>query len=95
LPWYTIGIEPTQTTTPTRLPHFADLLAAVTDPVEQLLLTGSAATVREAEGLYLDRAYTEALALLAGGASDDELGRHPLFALYRSHGSRPPEDSVL
>jgi hypothetical protein len=45
--------------------------------------------------MYLDTAYPEALALLAGPLSDEELGRHPLFVLYRSHGSRPREDSLL
>ena len=35
------------------------------------------------------------LELLAGPLSNDELGRHPLLALYRSHGSRPREDSLL
>jgi hypothetical protein len=72
-----------------------DLLASVTDPVERLLLTGRARTVYEAEEMYLDSAYPEVLALLASPLSDDELGRHPLFLLYRSHGSRPREDSVL
>jgi hypothetical protein len=67
----------------------------ITDPVERLLLTGAAATVHEAEERYLDEAYPEVLALLAGPLSDEELGRHPLFVLYRSHGSRPPVDSIL
>jgi hypothetical protein len=71
-----------------------DLLAAA-DPVERLLLTGAAATVYEAEEQYLDAAYPEVLALLASPLSDEELGRHPLFVLYRSHGSRPREDSLL
>jgi hypothetical protein len=72
-----------------------DLLAVITDPVERLLLTGKAKTVYEAEEMYLDAAYEEALALLASPLSDEELGRHPLFVLYRSHGSRPREDSLL
>jgi hypothetical protein len=72
-----------------------DLLGALHDPVERLLLTGRASTVREAEELYLDSAYAEVLALLASPLSNEELGRHPLFALYRSHGSRPREDSLL
>jgi hypothetical protein len=74
-----------------------DLLAAVTDPVERLLLTGQARTVHEAEEMYLDSAsaYAEVLALLASPLSDEELGRHPLLLLYRSHGSRPREDSLL
>ncbi len=72
-----------------------DLLDSVTDPVERLLLTGRASTVREAEEMYLDSAYPQVLALLAGPLSNQELGRHPLLVLYRSHGSRPREDSLL
>jgi hypothetical protein len=73
----------------------ADLLAALTDPVERLLLTGRARTVREAEEMYLDSAYPEVLALLESPLTNEELGRHPLLVLYRSHGSRPREDSLL
>jgi hypothetical protein len=73
----------------------SDLLAAVTDPVERLLLTGRARTVYEAEEMYLDSAYAEVLALLASPLSNEELGRHPLIAMYRSHGSRAREDSLL
>jgi hypothetical protein len=73
----------------------SDLLASITNPVERLLLTGRARTVHEAEEMYLDSAFPEVLALLAGPLSDEELGRHPLFLLYRSHGSRPREDSLL
>ncbi len=72
-----------------------ELTSIITDPVERLLLTGRAKTVHEAEEMYLDSAYEEVLALLAGPLSDDELGRHPLMRLYRSHGSRPREDSLL
>jgi hypothetical protein len=72
-----------------------DLLGAVTDPVERLLLTGRASTVREAEEMYLDSAYPQVLALLASPLSNEDLGHHPLFVLYRSHGSRPREDSLL
>ena len=73
----------------------SDLLAAVTDPVERLLLTGRARTVYQAEEMYLDSAYPQVLALLESPLSNEELGRHPLLALYRSHGSRPREDSLL
>jgi hypothetical protein len=75
--------------------EISDLLGAVTDPVERLLLTGRATTVHEAEEMYLDSAYPEVLALLAGPLSNEELGRHALFLMYRSHGSRPREDSLL
>jgi hypothetical protein len=72
-----------------------DLLEAITDPVERLLLTGRAQTVHAAEEMYLDSAYAQLLALLESPLSNEELGRHPLLALYRSHGSRPREDSLL
>jgi hypothetical protein len=75
--------------------ELSDLLDAVTDPVERLLLTGRARTVHEAEAMYLDSAYSQVLALLESPLSNEELGRHPLLALYRSHGSRPREDSSL
>ncbi len=75
--------------------ELADLLVSVTDPVERLLLTGRARTVHEAEEMYLDSAYPQLLALLASPLSNEELGRHPLLVLYRSHGSRPREDSLL
>jgi hypothetical protein len=51
--------------------------------------------VAEAEELYLDAAFPEVVALLQSPLTDEELGRHPLFALYRSRGSRPREDSLL
>jgi hypothetical protein len=85
----------TQSTTEHHTDDLSDLLALITDPVERLLLTGRAKTVREAEEMYLDSAYVEVLALLASPLSDEELGRHPLLVLYRSHGSRPREDSLL
>jgi hypothetical protein len=75
--------------------EISELLNAVTDPVERLLLTGRARTVYEAEEMYLDSAYPEVLVLLASPLSNEELGRHPLLVLYRSHGSRPREDSLL
>jgi hypothetical protein len=75
--------------------ELSDLPGAVGDPVDRLLLTGRARTVHEAEEMYLDSAYPQVLALLAGPLSDEELGRHPLLVLYRSHGSRPREDSLL
>jgi hypothetical protein len=71
------------------------LLDSVTDPVERLLLAGQARTVHEAEEMYLDSAYPQVLALLESSLSNEELGRHPLLAMYRSRGSRPREDSLL
>jgi hypothetical protein len=87
--------------TATRVPtapdenELSDLLDSFTDPVDRLLLTGRARTVHEAEEMYLDSAYPQLLALLESPLSNEELGRHPLLVLYRSHGSRPREDSLL
>ena len=50
----------------------ADLLGAISDPVERLLLTGQAKTVHEAEEMYLDSAYPEVCVPLESlGASGD------------------------
>ena len=64
------------------------------DPVFQILLSGRATTLSEAENLYLDEALPEAYALLDGPLSQEELGRHPLMVLYRNYGSRPWEDAL-
>ncbi|HJZ92136.1 MAG TPA: hypothetical protein VKE40_14770 [Gemmataceae bacterium] len=64
------------------------------DPVCRLLLSGEAQTVAEAEKMYLELALPEAIALLASGLSDEELGNHPLMVMYRTHGSRGWEDSI-
>jgi hypothetical protein len=64
------------------------------DPVEQLLLSGRAETLREAEELYLDSCLPEVLRLLESELSDDELGRHPLMQMLRSHGSRWWEEAI-
>lgn len=71
-----------------------DLLKEISDPVELLLLTGRAATVSEAQEMYLDAAYPEVLELLAGPLTNEELGEHPLMRLYRSCGSPGREDSL-
>jgi hypothetical protein len=65
------------------------------DAVFQLLVTGQAKTLREAEEMYLDSALPEAYALLASGLSDEEMEKHPLLVMYRTHGSRGWEDSIL
>jgi hypothetical protein len=78
-----------------RTDDLSDLEVVIADPVERLLLAGHAKTVHEAEEIYLNSAYAEVLALLASPLSNEELGRHPLLLLYRAHGSRPREDSLL
>ena len=83
--------------TTTGADDLSELMAVFTDPVDRLLISGKAKTAHEAEELYLDSeaAYQQVVHLLASSLSNEELGRHPLFVLYRSHGSRPREDSVL
>jgi hypothetical protein len=75
-------------------PEDEDLAHLTSDPVGQLLLAGRAANVREAEELYLDSCLPEVVRLLQSGLSDEELGRHPLMQMLRSHGSRGWEDSL-
>jgi hypothetical protein len=65
------------------------------DPVLQLLFSGAAATLDEAEELYLDTSLPEIVWLLESPLSDQELCEHPLFLLLRSRGSRGWEDSLL
>jgi hypothetical protein len=65
------------------------------DPVLHLLLTGQAKTADEAEEMYLNASLPEVIRLLESPLSDEELGRHPLFVMYRRRGSRGWEDSLL
>jgi hypothetical protein len=65
------------------------------DPVNHLLLTGKAQTVAEAEEMYLNESLPEVIRLLESSLSNEELGRHPLLVLFRRHGSRGWEDSLL
>ncbi len=65
------------------------------DPVFRFLLSGAAATLDEAEELYLDASMPEILRLLESPLSDQKLCEHPLMVLLRSRGSRGWEDSVL
>ncbi len=61
--------------------------------IDQLLLSGRAATMAEAERLYLD-AHLRDIVALVERLSDDEFRRHELVRLLLSHGSRPFEDSL-
>jgi hypothetical protein len=71
-----------------------DLDSLTEDPVSRLLLSGKAQTLREAEELFLDTCLPEVLRLLQSPLSDEELGRHPLMVMLRSHGSRGWEEAV-
>ena len=73
----------------------AILLELDNDPVLHLLLTGQARTAAEAEEMYLNASLPEVIRLLQSPLSDEELGRHPLLVMYRRHGSRGWEDSLL
>jgi hypothetical protein len=65
------------------------------DPVADLILRGEAATVDEAEEIYLDRHLEEVVRLVESTLSDDDFRRHPLIALLLSRGSRGFEDSLV
>lgn len=65
------------------------------DPVLRLLLSGAAATLHEAEEMYLDASMPEIVRLIGSSLRDEELCNHPLLILLRSHGSRGWEDSLL
>ncbi len=65
-----------------------------TDPVVALLLAGRAATVDEAEELYLDASIPEVVRLARSPLSDREFREHPLIQLLLARGSRGWEDSL-
>jgi len=76
------------------VPMADDISRVSSDPVAELLLQGRATTLREAEELYLDSCLPEVLRLLQSNLSDEELGRHPLMQMLRSHGSRGWEEAI-
>jgi hypothetical protein len=64
------------------------------DPVADLILRGEAASVEEAEEIYLNTHMEEVLRLVDSPLSDEEFRRHPLIALLLARGSRAWEDSL-
>jgi hypothetical protein len=72
----------------------ADNVELDRDPVVRLLLSGAAATLDEAEEMYLDQSLPQVLDLLRGPLSDEELTQHPLLLMLLAHGSRGREDSL-
>ena len=64
------------------------------DPVADLLLSGGAMTVSEAEECYLDAHIRDVVKLAESDLSDEEFRRHPLIALLLARGSRGWEDSL-
>jgi hypothetical protein len=75
--------------------QFEDIPGVTDDPVFQLLITGRAKDLDEAEEMYLDESLPEILELLRQPIPDDELAEHPLMRLLRFRGSRGREDSIL
>ena len=74
-------------------PALRELVA--NDLVMELLLTGQATTVRDAERKFLADNVEQVLELVASRLSEDELSLHPLTMLLRGQGSRHWEDSLL
>jgi hypothetical protein len=64
------------------------------DPVADLIVSGRASTVAEAENLYLDEHLADLIALVESDLTDAAFRRHPLVALLLARGSRSPEDSL-
>ena len=76
-------------TDPDHIPGVTD------DPVLQLILSGRAKNLDEAEELFLDESLPAIFDLIGSPLSNDELERHPLMQLLRSRGMRGREDSLL
>jgi hypothetical protein len=64
------------------------------DPVIQLLVSGEAQTVHEAEERYLDASLPEVVRLVESDLSDRDFRKHPLIMLLLAHGSRGLEESL-
>jgi len=65
------------------------------DPVVQLLLSGRAETVAEAERIYLEEHLDGVVSLVDSPLSDEEFRRHPRIEILLRPGSRGWEDSIL
>jgi len=63
--------------------------------IEEKLLSGAADTVADAEEQLLNESWDAVLELVGGPLTNQELGNHPLFRLFRVRGSRPREDDAL
>jgi hypothetical protein len=64
------------------------------DPVAELIDRGAAASVAEAEEIYLNAHLHDVLDLVASNLDDETFRAHPLIALLLARGSRAWEDSL-
>jgi hypothetical protein len=62
--------------------------------IDELLLSGAAQTMTEAESRFLD-AHLPQIARMAMDLTEEEFCRHDAVRLLLSHGSRPREDGRL
>jgi hypothetical protein len=76
-------------------PQDEEIPGVTDDPIFQLLISGRAKDLDEAEEIYLDESIPEVLELLEQPIPDDVLAEHPLMRLMRVRGSRGREDSIL
>lgn len=76
-------------------PELDPIPGVTDDPVLRHILEGRAASLHDAEELYLNESLDEIFALIASPLSNDELERHPLMQLLAAHGTRGWEDSLL
>ena len=73
-----------------------ELVPGVTnDPVLQLILSGRAKSLDEAEELFLDESLPTIMELIGSPLGNDELASQPILALLCSRGMRGREDSLL
>jgi hypothetical protein len=72
-----------------------DILGFFDDPVIQLILSGRASNLHEAEETYLDESIPDVLELLASPLSNEGLEKHPPIRLYARRGGRSWEDSFF
>lgn len=67
--------------------------SALQGEIDELLVSGRAHTMAEAENMVLD-AHLPEIPKLAGALSNEDFDRHELVRLLLAHGSRSWEDSL-
>jgi hypothetical protein len=63
--------------------------------IDELLLSGRAVSMWEAEEMYLDEHLLDVVQLAESPLSEQEFRNHELVTLLLAHGSRPWEDSLV